>query len=136
MKYLGMLYIDQEKIFSLPRHEFDTIVEEAQSYFAKARNSGQLVTAQLLQPAQTATTVRKRNGKVIVTDGPFAETKEQLAGFTLIEAKDLNDAIQFASSLPGARYGTVEVRAVANGFKDFEPFLTGVAEQTGDKKKS
>ena len=72
-----------------------------------------LVAAEALQPMDTATTVRVRNGKVLVTDGPFAETKEQLAGFYLVDAHDLNEAIQIASKIPPAREGSVEVRPVA-----------------------
>ena len=71
-----------------------------------------LVAAEALQPVETATTVRVRNGRVSVTDGPFAETKEQLAGFYLIEARDLNEAIQVAGKIPPAREGSIEVRPV------------------------
>ena len=76
------------------------------------RESGLLVAAEALQPVDTASTVRVRNGRVMVTDGPFAETKEQLAGFYLIDARDLNEAIQVASKIPPAREGSVEVRPV------------------------
>ena len=76
------------------------------------RKSGLLVAAEALHPVPTATTVRVRNGKVSVTDGPFAETKEQLAGLYLIEARDLNEAIQVAAQIPPAREGSVEVRPV------------------------
>ena len=76
------------------------------------RQSGVLVAAEALQPIETAATVRVRNGKVSVTDGPFAETKEQLAGFYLLDARDLNEAIQMAAKIPPAREGSVEVRPV------------------------
>jgi hypothetical protein len=76
------------------------------------RKSGFLIAAEPLEPVDTATTVRVRNGKVSITDGPFAETKEQLAGFYLIDARDLNEAIQVASKIPPAREGSVEVRPV------------------------
>ena len=76
------------------------------------RQSGLLIAAEALQPIATATTVRVRNGKVSITDGPFAETKEQLAGFYLIDARDLNDAIQVATKIPPAREGSIEVRPV------------------------
>jgi len=76
------------------------------------RQAGTLLAAEALQPIETATTVRVRNGKVSVIDGPFAETKEQLAGFYLIEARDLNEAIQVAAKIPPARAGSVEVRPV------------------------
>ena len=76
------------------------------------RRSGVLVAAEALQPVDTATTVRVRNGTLSVTDGPFTETKEQLAGFYLIDARDLNDAIQVAAKIPPAREGSIEVRPV------------------------
>ena len=76
------------------------------------QESGVLVAAEALQPVATATTVRVRNGKASITDGPFAETKEQLAGFYLLEARDLNEAIQMASRIPPAREGSIEVRPV------------------------
>jgi hypothetical protein len=78
----------------------------------RLRERGVLVAAEALQPIDTATTVRVRAGKVLVTDGPFAETKEQLAGFYLVDAHDLNEAIQIASKIPPAREGSVEVRPV------------------------
>jgi hypothetical protein len=76
------------------------------------RESGVLVAAEALQPVDTASTVRVRGGRVTVTDGPFAETKEQLAGFYLLDARDLNEAIQMAAKIPPAREGSVEVRPV------------------------
>ena len=76
------------------------------------KKAGHLLGNHRLQPTQTATTVRVRNGKVSTTDGPFAETKEQLGGYYLIEARDLNDAIQVAAKIPSARYGSVEVRPI------------------------
>jgi len=74
------------------------------------RASGHLISGTPLHPTHTATTVRVRNGQLAVTDGPFAETKEQLAGFYLIDARDLNEAIQLASKIPPAKYGSIEVR--------------------------
>ena len=74
--------------------------------------SGHYVGGNPLQPVHTATTIRSRNGKVSTTDGPFAETKEQLGGYYLIEAKDLNDAIQVASRIPSSRVGSIEVRPI------------------------
>jgi len=76
------------------------------------RKSGHMLGGEALHPTNAATTVRVRNGKVSTTDGPFAETKEQLGGFYLVEAKDLNDAIQVASRIPGAKYGSIEVRPI------------------------
>lgn len=77
------------------------------------KRNGHFISANRLTPANTATTVRVRNGQITVTDGPFAETKEQFGGYYLIEARDLNEAIQVAARIPGARYGSVELRPIA-----------------------
>ena len=94
---------------------------EAAAHFAEYREfsdslvaGGHWVGANRLQPPETAVTVRVRQGRVSTTDGPYAETKEQLGGFYVIEARDLNEAIQIASRIPGARYGSVEVRPIAD----------------------
>ena len=78
----------------------------------RAKKSGHYIAGEALKPVNTATTVRMRNGKMSTTDGPFAETKEQLGGFYMIEARDLNDALQVASRIPSARFGSIEVRPV------------------------
>lgn len=109
MKYLCLVYSEEEKLHSLPASPEDS---ECLAYDEELRQSGRRIAAEALESVQTATTVRVRNGKVSVTDGPFAETKEQLAGFYLIDARDLNDAIQVASKIPAARVGSVEVRPV------------------------
>ena len=103
MKYLCLVYMDENDVANVP----DTECKACNDEF---KRRGHHVAAEALQPIRTATTVRVRNGKVSVTDGPFAETKEQLAGFYLLEASDLNEAIQVASRIPTARYGSVEVR--------------------------
>jgi len=105
MKYLCLVYLEQDKLHAVPDRECLACGDGM-------RKSGMLVAAEALQPIETATTVRVRNGKVSVTDGPFAETKEHLAGFYLIDARDLNDAIQVAAKIPPAREGSVEVRPV------------------------
>jgi hypothetical protein len=105
MKYLCLVYLESEKLHAVP----DT---ECKAYSDGLRSTDVLVAAEALQPIDTAATVRLRNGKVSVTDGPFAETKEQLAGFYLVEARDLNQAIQIASKIPPAREGSIEVRPV------------------------
>ena len=110
MKYLCLVYLEEEKLRAVPDRE---CVACGDGF----RNSGVLLAAEALQPAATAATVRVRNGQVSVTDGPFAETKEQLAGFYLIEARDLNDAIRAASKIPPAREGSVEVRPI----RELEP---------------
>ena len=105
MKYLCLVYMEEQKLHAVPDRECAACGEGLMK-------GGHLIAAEALQPVETATTVRVRNGKVSVTDGPFAETKEQLAGFYLIEARDLNDAIQVAAKIPPAREGSVEVRPV------------------------
>jgi hypothetical protein len=105
MKYLCLVYLEQQKLHAVNDSECKACGDGF-------RKSGLLLAAEALHPVDTATTVRVRNGKVSITDGPFAETKEQLAGFYLIDARDLNDAIQLASKIPPAREGSVEVRPV------------------------
>jgi hypothetical protein len=109
MKYLCLVYSEEEKLHSLPESPKD---EECLAYDEALRMSGHCIASEALQPVQAATTVRVRNGKVAITDGPFAETKEQLAGFYLIEARDLNEAIQLAAKIPPARVGSIEVRPI------------------------
>lgn len=105
MKYLCLVYSEESKLEELSDAECLACSEDLQA-------SGQRIAAEALESVQTATTVRVRSGRVAVTDGPFAETKEQLAGFYLIDAVDLNDAIRVASRIPAARVGSVEVRPV------------------------
>jgi hypothetical protein len=105
MKYLCLVYLEQEKLHAVPDRE-------CQACGDGFRKSGLLIAAEALHPTDTAATVRVRNGKMAVIDGPFAETKEQLAGFYLIDARDLNEAIQIAAKIPPARVGSIEVRPV------------------------
>jgi hypothetical protein len=109
MKYLCLVYSDEDRLHSLPESPKDA---ECMAYAKSLEDSGHLLGGEALEPVKTATTVRVRNGKVSITDGPFAETKEQLAGFYYIEAKDLNEAIQIAAKIPPARVGSIEVRPV------------------------
>src|SRR5215475_14724463 len=110
MKYLCLVYYDENTLDAMPRDEFAVFSEEHVALDEELKQSGHSVVAEALQPVQTAVTVRVRNGKLSTTDGPFAETKEQLGGFYLIEATDLNDAIQIAARIPAARIGSIEVR--------------------------
>jgi hypothetical protein len=105
MKYLCLVYGEENQLYSMPDDECIACGEAL-------RDRGQCLAAEALQPVQTATTVRVRNGKLSITDGPFAETKETLAGFYLIDARDLNEAIQIAAKIPPARVGCVEVRPI------------------------
>ena len=105
MKYLCLVYLDEKRLDELPD-------EDCVEYDTAIRRSRHCIASEALETVQTATTVRVRNGKVAITDGPFAETKEQLAGFYMIEARDLNEAIQLASKIPPARVGSIEVRPI------------------------
>jgi hypothetical protein len=105
MKYLCLVYLDEKRLDEVPD-------KDCVEYDASIRRNGRCIASEALKSVQTATTVRVRNGKVSVTDGPFAETKEQLAGFYMIEARDLNEAIQIASKIPPARVGSIEVRPI------------------------
>jgi hypothetical protein len=105
MKYLCLVYLDEKRLGELPD-------EDCVAFDTEIRESGHCIASEALQPIHTATTVRMRNGQLSVTDGPFAETKEQLAGFYMIEASDLNEAIQIASRIPPARVGSIEVRPI------------------------
>jgi len=110
MKYLCLVYYDERKLDALSNGEYDTLVGEVLAYRDVLRKSGHYIVSDGLQSVHTATTIRIRNGKVLTTDGPFAETAEQLGGFMLIEARDLNDAIRVASKIPPVRLGCIEVR--------------------------
>jgi hypothetical protein len=112
MKYLCLIYGDEREMYARPAAELDAIAGECVGFDETLREAGQFIACERLQPTHTAATVRLRDGKVSVTDGPFAETKEQLAGFYLIEARDLNEAIRLAAKIPPARLGCVEVRPV------------------------
>jgi hypothetical protein len=112
MKYLCLIYDEEKKVAAMSKSESDGFMGEYFAFTDAIQKSGHYIGGEALQPVQTATTVRVRNGKVSTTDGPFAETKEQLGGFYLINARDLNDAIQVASRIPSARLGSVEVRPI------------------------
>lgn len=112
MKYLCLIYSDESQFAKMPKAEADRWMAEYGAFTDGIKRSGHFVGAERLEPTSAATVIRQRNGKVSTTDGPFVETKEQLGGFYLIAAKDLNEAIQVASRIPGARHGSVEVRPV------------------------
>ncbi len=112
MQYLCLIYDEEKKMAGMSKSEGDAFMGEYGAFTESVRASGHYIGGNALQPVQTATTVRVRNGKMSTTDGPFAETKEQLGGYYLIEAKDLNDAIQIGSRIPSAKTGCVEVRPI------------------------
>lgn len=117
MKYMCIAYEEERKLNELLESEWQALRQETLDYVDALRKSGRLITAHPLQSATTASTVRVREGKLVVTDGPFAETKEQIGGFFLIEASDFDEALQIAAKWPSARIGTIEVRPIENELK-------------------
>ena len=112
MKFLFMIYHEEKTLDALPEGEMRTLVDSALDYMEEIRRSGHFIVSNALQRARTARTVRVRGGNVSTTDGPFAETKEQLGGFFLIEAKDMDEACAVAARFPPARVAVLEVRPV------------------------
>ena len=112
MKYLFLAYGDEKRLEAMSTSERDAFEDACRANDEMLRQSGHLLAVEGLQSSRTATTVRVRNGKVSTTDGPFAETKEQLGGYYLINAKDLNDAIQVAARIPSVRVGSIEIRPI------------------------
>ena len=123
MRYLCMVCYQQETLDDLSKPEFDALVAEALAYDDKLREGGHYLYSGALQSVATATTLRINSGKVQAIDGPFAETKEHVGGFIVIEARDADEAIRLASSIPPARLGCIEVRPI----QELEP--------VGDRKK-
>lgn len=112
MKYLCLIYFDEKDLNAFSEAEMGAATGQCLDYEDELRESGQFIAAEALEPVQTATTLRVRNGRTSMTDGPFAETREQLGGFFLIDARDLNEALQVAEKLPQARFGSIEVRPI------------------------
>ena len=110
MRYLCIVYADERAFDAMSEAELAALDEASIANDEELRHSGHLIVAQALQPVATATTVRVRNGRMSATDGPFAETTEQVGGFVFIEARDLNEAIQIAARMPMAKVGSIEVR--------------------------
>ena len=112
MQYLCLIYEDEQAWQKMPTVEAEKIMGEFFAYTESIKRSGHYVGGNALQPTRTATTVRVRNGRLATIDGPFTETKEQLGGYYLVQAKDLNEAIQIAARIPPARVGSIEVRPI------------------------
>ena len=112
MKYLFMVIVDEKRLQTMSESEAQALDDESLEYDDALRKGGHFLAAQALESVNTATTVRIRNGKVLMTDGPFVETKEQIGGFILVEAKDLDEAIELASHIPAIRFGAVEIRPI------------------------
>ena len=112
MKYLCLIYHDEAQLAELSHGEYEVLVEEVLAYNDELRQRGHFLAASALEFVHAATSIRVRSDTTSITDGPFVETKEQLGGYVLIEARDLNEAIRIASQMPTARWGGVEVRPV------------------------
>jgi hypothetical protein len=126
MKFICL--ICAEKVMEqMPKADADKHYQEYGEFTMDLKRNGHFIGGNRLTPADTAVTVRVRNGKITTTDGPFAETKEQFGGYYVIEARDFNEAIQIAAKIPGARLGCVEVRPIA---EDEQTLALGLNEQT------
>ena len=114
MKYLCLIYDEEKKLAGMSKDEGEQFMGEYFGFTEGIKASGHYVAGEALHPVASATTIRMRHGKLQTTDGPFAETKEQLGGFYLIEARDLNEAIQVAAKIPSVRVGSIEIRPVVD----------------------
>ena len=112
MQYLLLIYDPEKAWTTMPEAERNQMHAEYMSFTKDIQASGHYRAGEALQPTDTATTVRVRDGKVTTTDGPFAETREQLGGFYLVEAKDLDEAARIAARIPSARIGSIEIRPI------------------------
>ena len=129
MRYLCLIYLDEKRLAAMPEEDMNELNRRHLELNDELLESGHFVEAEALQPASDTTCVRVRNGRTTLTDGPFAETKEMVAGFYVIEARDLNEAIQVAARIPSATFGTVEVRPC----RDLE--IAGVAHKASRKSR-
>jgi hypothetical protein len=114
MQYLLLIYGDEKSMVDVSKEAMDTMMDDYNAYTADLEKSGGLRAGEALHPTASATTVRVQNGKTVTTHGPFAETKEQLGGFYMVECNNLDEAIEWAAKCPGARHGSIEVRPVVD----------------------
>jgi hypothetical protein len=121
MKYLCLIYLDEKRMAAMPEAEMGVLNARHLEFNEGLVASGRFIEAEALEPSAAATCIRVRNGRAALTDGPYAETKEMVAGFYVIEARDLNEALQVASRIPAAPLGTIEVRPCRNLVVDGVP---------------
>jgi hypothetical protein len=114
MKYILLIYCSEAEAAKRSEQENQQVWKDYMTYSEDIAKSGHMVGGDPLEPASTATTVRVKSGKIVKSDGPFAETREQLGGYYIVEAKDLDEAVGLAARIPDARYGSIEVRPVMN----------------------
>jgi hypothetical protein len=126
MKFVCLGYIEPGKFENMPENERNAAVDSCFSYDGVLRQNGHFAGGEGLQPPGTAATLRLRNGKVVVTDGPYAETKEQLGGILILDARDMKHAIELMSKHPGVRMGPFEIRPAAD--------LTGMIEESEQRR--
>ncbi|MGH7598947.1 MAG: YciI family protein [bacterium] len=131
MKYICLGYCEEKKWETMPESERNALMDECLAYDDELKKNGHFVGGEALQSAQNAITLRWRSGKVIVTDGPFAETKEQLGGLLVLEARDLNHAIQLMSKHPGVKAGPFEIRPA----EDITPMVAESERRRNTKKQ-
>jgi len=112
MQYILLIYRNEQEMTAMPPAALNSMMQEYEAFTKAIVQAGQFKAGDRLKPASTASTVRVRNGKTMITDGPFAETREQLGGYYLIEAKNLDEALEVAARIPGAKHGSIEVRPV------------------------
>jgi len=129
MRYLCLIYLDEKELAVMPERDMNELNARHLELNDELVDSGHFIEAEALQPASDSTCVRVRNGRTALVDGPYAETKEMVAGFYVVEARDLNEAIQVASRIPSATLGTVEVRPC----RDLE--VDGVARKASRKSR-
>lgn len=129
MRYLCLIYLDEKELATMTEAQMSALNARHLAFNEEILKSGQFIEAEALQPAAASTCLKVRNGKVGLTDGPYMETKEMVAGFYFIEARDLNEAIQVASKIPSAPLGTIEVRPC----RDLE--VDGVPRRASSKSR-
>src|SRR5262245_3015347 len=127
MKYICLGYIEPNKLENLPESERNAMIDECFTYDDELRSKGHFAGGEALQGPATATTLRWKGGKVVITDGPYAETKEQIGGILILEARDLNHAIQLMSKHPGVKAGPFEIRPAAD--------LTGMIQESEKRRE-
>jgi hypothetical protein len=114
MQYICLIYSNEVDEASVTPEQMQQVMDEYNAFTKDVVDSGVYVSGEALHPTKTATTVRVRDGKIVTTDGPFAETKEQLGGYYVVNAKDLDEAIGIAAKIPGAKWGSIEVRPIVD----------------------
>ncbi|HEX5165081.1 MAG TPA: YciI family protein [Thermomicrobiales bacterium] len=112
MRYLCLVYQDERQLAAMTSSDYDALVDEVRAYIEEATLSGHYLASNALEWVESATSIRVRDDRLSITDGPFVETKEQLGGYLLIEARDLNEAIRVAARMPSARFGGIEIRPI------------------------